>query len=109
MRISLCLAALMLGVAALAQTPCSLKRIHNIVVIYAENRSFDVLYGSFPGANGLNEASTAQYRQLDRNGQLFQELPPIWTGLTAPGVTPPVTEAQTAHLPNRPFAIDDPN
>ena len=27
--------------------------IHTIVVIYAENRSFDNLYGTFPGANGL--------------------------------------------------------
>src|SRR5713226_8045076 len=27
--------------------------IDTIVVLYAENRSFDNLYGSFPGANGL--------------------------------------------------------
>jgi acid phosphatase len=36
-------------------------------------------------------------------------LPPVWTGLTAAGVTPAVTEAMTAHLPNQPFGIDDPN
>ncbi len=106
MRIALLLATFVLGGTALAQTPHSLKRIHNVVVIYAENRSFDVLYSSFPGANGL---SAIEYRQLDRNGKVFQELPPIWKGLTAAGVTPPVTEATTAHLPNQPFAIDDPN
>jgi phospholipase C len=38
----------------------------------------------------------------------LSELPPIWGGLTAKGVTPAITEAQTAHLPARPFAIDDP-
>jgi phospholipase C len=35
-------------------------------------------------------------------------LPPIWRGLTAASVTPAVTEADTAHLPNAPFGIDDP-
>jgi phospholipase C len=38
----------------------------------------------------------------------LKELPPIWDGLTAKGVTPAVPEAQTQHLPNGPFAIDDP-
>ena len=30
-----------------------LDSIETIVVLYAENRSFDNLYGRFPGANGL--------------------------------------------------------
>ena len=30
-----------------------LDKIETVVVIYAENRSFDNLYGYFPGANGL--------------------------------------------------------
>jgi acid phosphatase len=83
--------------------------IDNIVVIFAENRSFDALYGSFPGANGLKQAPLASTVQLDRDGTPLKELPPIWRGLTGTGVTPPVTEAQTAHLPNGPFAIDDPD
>jgi acid phosphatase len=86
-----------------------INAIDNIVVIYAENRSFDNLYGSFPGANGLSGVTPAQYRQLDRDGSLLKELPPVWDGLTAKGVVPPVTQAQTEHLPNMPFAIDDPN
>jgi len=95
--------------AAYAQTARSgLSAIHTIVVIFAENRSFDVLYGSFPGANGLSQADPASFTQRDRDGSVLKELPPIWTGLTAAGVTPPVTEVQTAHLPNKPFAIDDP-
>ena len=46
--------------------------------------------------------------QVDRDGTVLKELPPVWDGLTAKGVTPPVTQAQTEHLPNQPFAIDDP-
>ena len=82
-----------------------LEKIDNLVVIFAENRSFDVLYGGFPGANGLSKAKNQVQR--DRDGSVMKELPPVWGGLTAKGVAPPVTEAQTAHLPNRPFAIDD--
>jgi phospholipase C len=88
--------------------PASLDQIETVVVIYAENRSFDNLYGAFPHANGLQHVSAAQYRQRDRDGTGLKELPPIWGGLTAKGVTPVITEAQTAHLPARPFAIDDP-
>jgi len=77
-----------------------LEDIATIVVIYAENRSFDNLYGSFPGANGLSQVTPAGYTQLDRDGSVLKELPPVWDGLTAKGVVPPVTQAQTEHLPN---------
>ena len=85
-----------------------IEDIATIVVIYAENRSFDNLYGSFPGAKGLSQVTLAGYTQLDRDGSVLKELPPVWDGLTAKGVVPPVTQAQTEHLPNAPFAIDDP-
>lgn len=108
MKILLLLGAATVHAALGADAQNNLDRIQNIVVIYAENRSFDVLYGSFPGAHGLHQNSSKPFPQLERNGKPFSELPPIWQGLTAAGVTPPVTEAQTAHLPNQPFAIDDP-
>lgn len=88
------------------RTSSDIDAIQTIVFIYAENRSFDNLYGSFPGANGLKNASNTV--QLDRDGRPLKELPPVWDGLTAKGVTPVVTQAQTEHLPNRPFAVDDP-
>ena len=102
--------ALALGSGAPAATAAAggLDQIDTIVVIYAENRSFDNLYGSFPGANGLKQASKTATQQRDRNGKPLRELPPVWDGLTAKGVTPPVTQAETEHMPNRPFAIDDP-
>ncbi len=98
----------LLGLPA-AAAPAGIDKIKTIVVIYAENRSFDNLYGGFPGANGLGSVSADQARQLDRDGIPLSELPPAWGGLTAKGVTPPVTEEQSAHLANAPFAIDDPN
>jgi acid phosphatase len=86
----------------------AIDRIDTVVVIYAENRSFDNLYGFFPGANGWNHVTPKLSAQRDRDGSMLKELPAIWTGLTAKGETPAVTEAQTQHLPDRPFAIDDP-
>lgn len=109
-RLSLALAMPALAVgAAYAQAPrAGLEAIDTVVVIYAENRSFDNLYGHFPGANGLQNVAPENSIQVDRDGSSLKELPPVWDGLTAKGVTPPVTQAQTEHLPNKPFAIDDP-
>jgi acid phosphatase len=42
------------------------QQIEHIVVIYQENWSFDSLYGLFPGANGLFQASTTSLTQGDR-------------------------------------------
>ena len=102
------LAATLCVGAAQAQTPRSgIANIDTVVIIYAENRSFDNLYGSFPGANGLQNVTPENSRQLDRDGTELKELPPVWDGLTAKGVTPAVTQAQTEHMPAKPFAIDD--
>jgi acid phosphatase len=94
------------GIAEAQQT--GINGIETVVVIYAENRAFDNLYGFFPGANGLQNVKPEDVVQRDRDGSLLSELPPAWEGLTAKGVTPPVTQAQTEHMPNKPFAIDDP-
>ena len=78
--------AVLAGDAAAQDAPKGLDTIETVVVIYAENRSFDNLYGSFPGANGLQNVTPANSRQLDRDGSLLKELPPIWSGLTGKGV-----------------------
>jgi phospholipase C len=41
-------------------------RIQNVIVIYQENWSFDSLYGLFPGANGIANASALSLTQIDR-------------------------------------------
>lgn len=65
-----------LALLALATLPASAQpwtdddrgssRIRYIVVIYQENWSFDSLYGLFPGANGIAQASNESLTQLDR-------------------------------------------
>jgi acid phosphatase len=87
--------------------------VKNIVVIYAENRAFDNLYGHFPGANGLDTVTDrhgnptkAFHPQLDRDGSVLATLPQTWGGVTAAGVAPVVTQAQSANLPNAPFSIE---
>lgn len=89
------------------------ERIQTVVVIYAENRAFDNLYGNFPGANGLSDVIDAQGRPLpayvpqrDRDGSLLPQLPPTWGGVTASGYVPVVTQAQSSGLPNAPFSIE---
>ena len=87
--------------------------IDNIVVIYAENRSFDSLFGHFPGANGLSavmdssgKPTSGYIAQVDRDGSALSTLPPVWGGVTAGGITPAVTQAQSAGLANQPFSVE---
>lgn len=75
----------------------SLKEIKNIIIISLENRSFDSLYGLFPGANGLSESTVTQ---VNVDGTLYAVLPPITTGHNSkPDVRFPL------NLPNKPFNI----
>ena len=107
-------ARLLLATAALAALApaapraATLDDIQTVVVIYAENRSFDNLYGTFPGADGLANASAESKAQKNRDGSPMPVLPPAWLGVTGKGVTPAITPAQSANMPNAPFAIDDP-
>jgi acid phosphatase len=103
-------AALLAGLIAGCATPDATRdmsslgpigRIDHIIVIYAENRSFDNLYGLFPGANGISNASPATYTQVDRDGTPLPHLPPVWKGKEADPAFP-------TDLPNKPFRIDGP-
>src|SRR3569623_471815 len=57
-----------------AQAQDTLSKIRTIVVIYAENRSFDHLYGLFPGANGVANATAEQKTQIDHDGSTLPYL-----------------------------------
>jgi phospholipase C len=87
--------------AGCASAPGDLNKIDTIVVIYAENRSFDHLYGLFPGAEGIAQATPEQNTQLDRDGKPLLNLPPVWNH----GKPDP---AFPTNLANRPFRIDAP-
>ncbi|GGP25399.1 acid phosphatase [Silvimonas amylolytica] len=87
--------------------------VKNIVVIYLENRSFNNLYGDFPGVlDPLSSLTAAQYTQTDRNGQPLPTLPKIWGGLVQRGQTVGgkyymIKEEQIDKLPNAPFPLKD--
>ena len=105
-RLALALAALSL-VTACAQLPSGnagnagkLARIGHVVVIYAENHSFDNMYGLFPGANGVARATPQQYTQLDHDGSPLPELV-----IFGPDGKP---DPRFPRMPNRPFRIDAP-
>ncbi len=76
---SLALAAAVASAAAQeAPKPVAgLEKINHIIVLYLENRSFDNLYGLFPGAEGVAGASEAASTQLDKDGKVFDKLPPV--------------------------------
>lgn len=88
------------------------KDIQNVVVIYAENRGFDNLYGLYPGADGIpgvNPSSSGGYvPQTDRDadGTVLARLPKVWGGVTASGQAVNVPEGSTANQANQPFQID---
>ena len=103
--------------AAALAARLDLDRIANVVVIYAENRSFNNLFANFPGAtasplpkDAKKKGITVGYApQKDRDGTVLAKLPPAWGGLTAAGQPVTVTQAQTTNvLPNAPFQIDSP-
>ena len=88
------------GISPLA--PPELAKIGHIVVIFEENRSFDNLFGHFPGADGLDNAGPAAL-QLDRDGKPYATLPPVIdTGARPPTPDPRFPQS----LPNGPFRID---
>ena len=80
-----CGAALAGAASKPAKKALGLDAIETVVVIYAENRSFDNLYGYFPGANGLQHVTSRMSLQRDRDGSVMKELPPVWGGLTVIG------------------------
>jgi acid phosphatase len=77
-----------------------LSSIETIVVIYAENRSFDHLYGLFPGANGINNVTAEQKAQRDHDGSVLPYLQ-VWGAGGKPDPNFP-------KLLNEPFRIDRP-
>lgn len=75
----------------------SLQSIQHLVVIFAENRSFDHLYGLAPGVNGISQAG-ATTMQTDLMGIVFSLLPPPLLGSMADPRFP-------ANLPNAPYSL----
>ena len=109
------------GAKAQPLTPTELdnklgEQVKTIVVIYAENRSFNNLFANFSGVERpLSALKPADYQQRDRDGSLLQTLPPAWGGVvqvgpqTVDGVTYATGVQYQENLPNAPFALKGPN
>ena len=61
-----------------------LDRIGHIIVVFLENRSFDHLYGLFPGAEGIQDSGFASI-QLSAEGLQFATLPAVINNLARLG------------------------
>ncbi|WP_294733231.1 acid phosphatase [uncultured Pseudomonas sp.] len=92
------------------------EQVKTVVVIYAENRSFNNLFADFPGVEKpLSALTAADYQQRDRDGSLLSTLPPTWGGVlqigpqTVDGVTYPSEVQFQENLPNAPYALKGPN
>src|SRR5947199_7169501 len=101
LQISAVVLASVLAGVGVATAQEGLAKIKTIVVIYAENRSFDHLYGFFPGADGIAQATAEQKMQLDHDGHALPHLPPVYDGNK-------VNPRFPRNLPNAPFQIDAP-
>ncbi|WP_027212985.1 acid phosphatase [Burkholderia sp. WSM2232] len=89
-------------------------QVKQIVVIYAENRSFTNLFGNFPGLQyPLDSVSAERYLQLDRDGKTpLPRLPAIWGGLVpqaqeVDGKRYMIGQKDIGNLRNGPFHLAD--
>ena len=91
------------------------KHIKHVVVLYAENRSFNNLFADFPGlAQPLSALKPEDWLQRDRDGTVLKTLPPIWGGMVphaqvVDGVRYHIPERAVTGLPNQPFALRTPD
>jgi acid phosphatase len=91
------------------------RHIQQVVVLFAENRSFNNLFADFPGlAQPLKDVPAAASRQLDRDGRPLEALPPIWGGLVPHAQVVDhrdyqLDEHAITGLDNRPFALHLPD
>jgi phospholipase C len=78
-----------------------LNKIRHIIVIFLENRSFDNLYGLFPGADGIDKAGLTTV-QVDDGGRRFPTLPAVLNNYSQSWID----MRFAANLPNAPFRAD---
>jgi len=107
LKISLAACCAVLGMgAAVAQEPPKpspgLEKINHIIVIYLENRSFDQLYGLFPGAEGIANAGAAA-TQVDKDGKPYDRLPPVLNTNFRP---PQIDGRFPTNLENKPYRAE---
>lgn len=91
-------------------------KVKTVVVIFAENRSFNNLFADFPGLEKpLSSLQPQDYLQRDRDGKSvlphLPEVPGGWlpNDQVSDGVAYAGGQQYQTHLPNAPFALKGPN
>lgn len=90
------------------------EQVQTIVVLYAENRSFNNLFADFPGLQQpLKALDPAKAVQKDRDGTPLKTLPPIWDGMVPDAQVVnhrsyQIKQEDITGLPNAPFALRTP-
>ena len=97
MRLLFIVFCLLFAVTAHAEE--KLNKINHIIVISLENHSFDNLFGNFPGADGIANATELQ---KDLEGKPYTTLPPVIDTYQSPKIV----DKRFPDLPNKPFLID---
>jgi phospholipase C len=86
----------------------AMNDINHLVVIYQENHSFDNLYGTWEGVNGLSAATAAQKLQLNQAGAPFGCLLQNDVNLKAlPATCNDAANGISSAFTNAPFTIDN--
>ncbi len=88
-----------------------LNKIQHIVIIYEENHSFDNLFGSWEGVNGLKKADSVHSQQVNQAGTAFTCLKQDDVNLASPPLATLCIDSTTATsfssaFANDPFKID---
>ncbi len=89
--------------------------VKTVVVVFAENRSFNNLFAGFPGLQQpLGKVPPERFRQRDRDGRVLDTLPKIWGGLVKDEQvvnhqTFKIDEDAVTGLPNAPFTLKTPD
>ena len=89
---------------ASAAPRAGLEKINHVIVLYEENHSFDNLYGMYPNANGILNATPAQKLQVDKQGKPYELLP---SPLSAPVNLVRSPDPRFPALNNQPFLFDN--
>ena len=80
-----------------AQQP---EKIKHVIVIFQENWSFDALFGTLPGVDGLDNASKESQTQVDLKRNPYPNLPPSINTKTGKPY-----KAIPSQLPNKPYNL----
>jgi phospholipase C len=106
------LALTALPAAGASPAKSALGQINHIVVIYQENHSFDNLYGTWEGVNGLSRADSVNTLQVGQDGTPYTCLKQNDVNLATPPQPATCTDTTTgtafsSNFTNQPFNIDD--